>query len=969
MARELPLNQIRPVAQPVDAFVRPATPNVAAPAAPQMMPNPSGIRMIEQGNGGSIQGYNQFAQLAEALAPFSRALTEVAGTGMKMYASGEYEKGRNEAMKAQVLANQQMQQSMGEYANENRSLAQVDPIGALMMDRVNPYREAGRVNALSRVAAKEVGSAVLDEYSRTPGVEEWKFGDPRLKQLQARAVSQVAEKYKLDPGTPGFIDYVLPEVGQATDKLIAQHREDRTKYLQATVAPLAATEILGMYQSARKTGVVEWSEFDPVSGREIKRFAELSDKPAWDYGVAMLAAQIMDRMASESGLPGMTTTFKEQVAKRLAGESAVPGQSELARIIGSAAAGPVGKDGQRRTVAEMFSLEMLESRHKYGQMIWQEEQRIQQQGLQAFQSEVASIPLDDGPERGERLKALVAKYERTKDNPGGIPRFELMQKANEASGVSDAFAARSYSTEPIEQFFLEIGERVGSDWNVTAAQDEYLRIRQTVPAQERGKYDRQWTSIREGKEKEKNDVPGYLVDPLISGAIKARIKQFYPSDTTEAALRGANITDMLAFGDANVARSAQLQLSAYRKHVYARLQEAKARKGGELDPAEVTSETQKALAEYGKNDAKSFNQLFPGSDKSDAPGIQGIPVKPYSGSEPVKPPPGRQAYSAPVYPAGQLDNIPNRAQRLKEREPVLSLPSAQEEATRILNGRAPSAAVSRAAKDAGLTPGNFLLRQLDAYPSFQLPSDARQQLLRSSRGAQGITDSSRTASAGKPRPVEMAAMWFFDALTGARPSMAGTLPPLQGGGRNGGGPFMASSSGKNSAAFRGLPDYGGLARVVSLGEGGFNSYNTGTTASAGTMNLTSMTIGQVRQLQKQGKVSAVGFAQWMPHGQLDKAMTAAGLTPRDTFSSANQVKMFWGYVLRSNKQPALREYLWGRSNNLDAAHRAIAGEWAGLQGPSGRGHYDGDSAGNRASVKAAQVRQALIDARRAITGR
>lgn len=813
MARELPLNQIRPVAQPVDAFVRQATPNVAAPAAPQMMPNPSGIRMIEQGNGGNVQGYNQFAQLAEALAPFSRALTEVAGTGMKMYASGEYEKGRNEAMKAQVLANQQMQQSMGEYANENRKLAQVDPIGALMMDRVNPYREAGRVNALSRVAAKEIGSAVLDEYSRTPGVEEWKFGDPRLKQLQARAVSQVAEKYKLDPGTPGFIDYVLPEVGQATDKLIAQHREDRTKYLQATVAPLAATEILGMYQSARKTGVVEWSEFDPVSGREIKRFAELSDKPAWDYGVAMLAAQIMDRMASESGLPGMTTTFKEQVAKRLAGESAVPGQSELARIIGSAAAGPVGKDGQRRTVAEMFSLEMLESRHKYGQMIWQEEQRIQQQGLQAFQSEVASIPLDDGPERGERLKALVAKYERTTDNPGGIPRFELMQKANEASGVSDAFAARSYSTEPIEQFFLEAGAQTGSGWNVTAADAEYRQLRESLPPQERGKYDQQYSSIRKEKEREKDDVPGYLVDPLINRKINTNIKLNYPGNATEAALRNADITKMLAWGDANIAASQERQQGAYRRHVYSRLADAKRDKGGQLSSAEVTAVVGKALEEYGKSDKSALEYLFPGSSKTNTPGIQGIPVQPYSGSEPVKPPPGRQAYSAPVYPAGQLDNIPNRAQRLKEREPVLSLPSAQEEATRILNGRAPSAAVSRAAKDAGLTPGNFLLRQLDAYPSFQLPSDARQQLLRSSRGAQGITDSARTASAGKPRPVEMAAMWFFDALTGARPSMAGTLPPLQGGGRNGGGPFMASSSGKGSLPVSGL---GGLARSAGF---------------------------------------------------------------------------------------------------------------------------------------------------------
>ena len=790
MARDLPLNQIRPVAQPVDAFVRPATPNVAAPAAPQMMPNPSGIRMIEQGNGGSIQGYNQFAQLAEALAPFSRALTEVAGTGMKMYASGEYEKGRNEAMKAQVLANQQMQQSMGEYANENRKLAQVDPIGALMMDRVNPYREAGRVNALSRVAAKEIGSAVLAEYSRTPGVEEWKFDDPRLKQLQARAVASVTEKYKLDPGTPGFIDYVLPEVGQATDKLIAQHREDRTKYLQSTVPRLAVVEALGQYESALKAGMVEWSEFDPVSGRQLQRSAASSDPVAFEYGIRMRFAQILDRMSSESGLPGMASQFKQQVIEQLGGMATAAGNTNLYRIVAGTEVGPVGKDGRRPLAAEMFGLDLLETRHKYGQMMWQEQQRTQQMGLQSFQSELADITFDmaDSPERGAAIQQLIQKYE------GSIPRFELMKAAEEASGVGDKIAARSYSTDPMEQFFLDANERAGSSWDVSAADAEYRQLRESLPPQERGKYDQQYASIRKGKEKEKNDVPGYLVDPLISGAIKSRLKEFYPSDTTEAALRGANITDMLAFGDANVARSAQLQLSAYRKHVYDRLQKAKATKGGELDAAEVTSVTQAALAEYGKNDAKSFNQLFPGSPKGNAPGVQGIPVKPYSGSEPVKPPPGRQAYSAPVYPAGQLDNIPNRAQRLKEREPVLSLPSAQEEATRILNGRAPSAAVSRAAKDAGLTPGNFLLRQLDAYPSFQLPSDARQQLLRSSRGAQGITDSSRTASAGKPRPVEMAAMWFFDALTGARPSMAGTMPPLQGGGRNGGGPFMARAS-------------------------------------------------------------------------------------------------------------------------------------------------------------------------------
>ena len=813
MARELPLNQIRPAAQPVDAFVRPATPNTAAPAGPQLMPNPSGIRIVEQGSGGSVQGYNQYAQLAEALAPFSKALVSVASSGLQLYASNEYEKGQSEAMKAQVLANQQMLQSMGEYASENRSLAQVDPIGALMMDRVNPYREAGRVNALSRVAAKEINSAVLAEYSRTPGVEEWKFDDPRLKQLQARAVASVTEKYRLDPGTPGFIDYVLPEIGQATDKLVAQHREDRTNYLKNTVPRLAAVEALGVYESARKAGVVEWSEFDPVSGREIRRTAQIGEPEAFEYGVRMRFAQILDAMANESGLPGMASQFKEKVIEQLGGMATAAGKGDLYRIVAGTEVGPIGKDGRRPLAAEMFGLELLEVRSKYGQMVWQEQQRTQQQGLQSFQAELATITFNmaDGPERGAAIMQLVERYERQ-----GLNRFELLKAAEEASVVGDRIAARSYSTAPIEQFFLDVGERAGSGWNVTAADAEYRQLRETLPPQERGKYDRQWASIREGKEKEKNDVPGYLVDPLISGAIKARLREFYPSDTTEAALRGANITDMLAFGDANVARSAQLQLSAYRKHVYARLQEAKARKGGELDAAEVTSVTQAALAEYGKNDERSFNQLFPGSPKSNTPGV-GPARPPAPGNTPIQPPPGRQAASQPVYPSSQLDNIPNRAQRLKGNEPVMELPSAQEEATRILNGRAPSAAVSRAAKDAGLTPGAFVLRQLEAYPSFRLPPDARQQLLRSSRGAQGITDASRSASSGPPRPVQMAAMWFFDALTGARPSMAGTLPALQGGGRNGGGPFMDS----NVAAV-GPININGLRRAIVGKESGGN---------------------------------------------------------------------------------------------------------------------------------------------------
>jgi hypothetical protein len=162
-------------------------------------------------------------------------------------------------------------------------------------------------------------------------------------------------------------------------------------------------------------------------------------------------------------------------------------------------------------------------------------------------------------------------------------------------------------------------------------------------------------------------------------------------------------------------------------------------------------------------------------------------------------------------------------------------------------------------------------------------------------------------------------------------------------------------------------DYGGLAKLISSGEGGFNSVNYGDTKSGRQINLTSMTIGQVEKLQRDKKVFAVGFAQWIP-GNLAKARKAAGLSADAPMSGNNQIAMFWAYVLKSDKRPELQDYLNGKSNNLNAAHHAFANEWAAVQDPTGRGKYDGDKAGNRASIDYRRVREALIRARQAING-
>lgn len=169
----------------------------------------------------------------------------------------------------------------------------------------------------------------------------------------------------------------------------------------------------------------------------------------------------------------------------------------------------------------------------------------------------------------------------------------------------------------------------------------------------------------------------------------------------------------------------------------------------------------------------------------------------------------------------------------------------------------------------------------------------------------------------------------------------------------------------------GAGDFGGLAETTSSGEGGFDSVNKGTAGDTPQgMKLTSMRLGDVQKLQQRfnatnGRegVFAVGFAQWTANGQLDMAIKAAGLSPDDKFTPENQLKMFWAYILKTDKQPDLRDYLLGKHNSLDRAQEAFANEWAAAPGLNGKSKYEG-VAGNKATIPAIKLRAALLNARR-----
>ena len=169
-----------------------------------------------------------------------------------------------------------------------------------------------------------------------------------------------------------------------------------------------------------------------------------------------------------------------------------------------------------------------------------------------------------------------------------------------------------------------------------------------------------------------------------------------------------------------------------------------------------------------------------------------------------------------------------------------------------------------------------------------------------------------------------------------------------------------------------FPDFGGLAELVRSGEsegsGLYNAYNGGTTDSAGEMDITSKTIGEMEQMQADGKVFAVGAYQFTPN-VLTEARVYSGLSKDDIMTPENQDRLFWGMLLSGRKRPSLAAYLTGQSDDLNAAHEDLALEFAAIQGPDGKGMYDNDKAGNYARIDANLVRESLIAARKLLMNR
>lgn len=159
-----------------------------------------------------------------------------------------------------------------------------------------------------------------------------------------------------------------------------------------------------------------------------------------------------------------------------------------------------------------------------------------------------------------------------------------------------------------------------------------------------------------------------------------------------------------------------------------------------------------------------------------------------------------------------------------------------------------------------------------------------------------------------------------------------------------------------------------LGKLISTGEGGYNSYNRGVAGDAkgAQIDFSQMTVGEVMRRQDLPKsdpdrLFAVGKYQVIP-GTMEAAVKSLKIDPNAKFTPQLQERIFADYLI-DEKRPSVKAYITGQSSGeqgLGKAQLALAQEFASVADPrTGKSYYDGDSGGNHSSITAKQVETAL----------
>ena len=744
--QRLSAGKLSPSARPVDTFLTfDANSTPAAPAQLAKLPQVKRVTSFQGGGKKDVQGVNSAAELADALKPLSKLYD----AGVEMYTSDQYRRGQNEILKAAANVNRDTITKGLAYAEDNRELSRENPIAGVLMDEANPFRQAGRVNQASQFVATLTPRLFESEWIKKGGdLSKLDPGDPAILQVKSRVTTSLADMFQLDEFSPGFQQYVLPQINRSSEWLSAQQLKGYTAYQKDVGVRQASAVMTGLLYDPQTTPE-RWDAF-------IKQFGK-------QFGVTGEPQKMIENALMQTVGDLQTTLGDLKNPRRQHAAAAL-------NILQNMPSGVVDANGAQIPVGILYQNEILsESAEKTRDLATIRNGRV------ALAEDAVDDALDQSTSLTMNPQQMAAQFAALRADKTGkyddLSDAELWAVISSRSEAAQGFQEAMFNQDSIEDFFTTQEFAIGSDWNEAAANSTFRALIEDAPTKLKKELLNRWRSLRSQKERDSGgEIDSTVLSTSLKNSTNAIVNTILPVGGMEmiavAEEQGVDILTYMMSQKPKEAAAIQRIRTYLQKQAAGEIRRQTAEKGRFLKPEEqsqvFTDIQNKTLAD--EKLMKSFG-VNPEAPEPETPSTTNTP-KPRNSDKP-EPKPEPLSF----YQPGQA--VPEAA--LTEGKPIYG----QKDTTALLlqaaNGKPIPANVKRAARASGMTTGQFLIQQADLL-GLPIPDGMRQRVQKVARIEQGAAESIASAAPVSSSPLAYASNALFNILTGTAPAAAATRP-------------------------------------------------------------------------------------------------------------------------------------------------------------------------------------------------
>jgi len=817
MAERLPFGQLTPAARPINAFIAPAQTNTPEPARPQQIGTDIRIGTIQRASEGSVQGFNQFEQIAESLKPFNRGLTDLLTDGFvglkkQQIESGYYDELKNQAARATLGLQLQQEAGAANAAGQITQLEKIDPPAAELLRQSNPWAGIGRRRALAQRAGAEIDNALAADLEVNAGeVSAIQPGSAELARRKTVLTQGVLDRYGLTGNESEVGTYVIPELNQAWDQYTTkQNKLYREELKISTIAN--ATAALG-------AKLVKFGESGiPLSDGSVVSVS--------DPGFSAMASQVLtgelDRYVSMLGGSDKGEALK-QIREQIAGTYGVTTALQDA-IQGIRGGNPQDPDERRPTWGATNPLDLMELQNRRTD----NSIKLYENGQKAVEQELDGLWWKEGMPGAvlptdPRYPAALIEF-RNQAATKGYRDIDSYMKGRMDS--QESVVERAYAPDPLasQDFLNKIDNLPPSRFTGQAGVNELLKqAREAAKAEptrelQAARYKEYSDRIRQRAKAAEDYTPGLKQDiekavlqdlaAPAAKALKDKSKAGAGNMFTAAMNGGADPATAVAssYGSQKLVTYTNNLQNLYLRASEDALNDWREKHPGQaLSPAAKNRVVSQAIASARKSPeyAAIYEELAGkkpgqvGDGSRGGAGASGGTVGPRAVGTPQAP------LGVPREAAGGL---PDSRVRNWRRDAVMAPTWLRQELDGVSKGKPVSADLYRLANRAGTSTYGMLLQQLQFYPQLDPGGDAQRWLrekVRQQRVQNTVSSAQYGAFAGTGMGVVTPGFnplapggWLMRMLT--PPAAAATLPAgmasaYRSTGGGGGGGYVATT--------------------------------------------------------------------------------------------------------------------------------------------------------------------------------